>query len=67
LISRVNVYKNEVSHGCSHLNDGPFPFVIGIDADSIFGFEAKILDKSSGQTERKLMGFLIGERDILRV
>ena len=44
LIGRVNIDKNEVSHGSCHLDDDPFPFVIRIDPNSIFGFEAEIFD-----------------------
>lgn len=48
LVGGVDVDENEVRHGGGELCDYPLPFVVGVYADAVFGFEAQVLDETRG-------------------
>ena len=39
LVCRVDIDQNQICHSCCHLHYIPFPVVVGVDADAVFGLE----------------------------
>lgn len=40
-VGRVDVDQNQISDGSSQLHHYPLPFIVGVDADSVFRFEVE--------------------------